>query len=129
MRALVTGAGGFVGKHLCDYLLSHTDWELLGTVYPNPPQNTQPHPRLHLTYADLRPPQAVRELITSFDPAAIFHLAAQSFVPTSFADPWDTLENNIRSQLNILEAVRQLAHPTRVIVIVSNEEYGPPREY
>jgi len=34
LRALITGAGGFVGKHLCTYLLAHTDWELMGTVYP-----------------------------------------------------------------------------------------------
>jgi GDP-4-dehydro-6-deoxy-D-mannose reductase len=47
-------------------------------------------------------------------------------VPSSFSDPWDTLENNIRSQLNLLEAVRQKDLPARVLVIGSNEEYGRP---
>jgi GDP-4-dehydro-6-deoxy-D-mannose reductase len=66
-------------------------------------------------------------LVEEFEPDVIFHLAAQSFVPSSFADPWDTLENNIRSQLNILEAVRWLGRAARVLVIGSNEEYGSPR--
>ncbi|HHH42384.1 MAG TPA: NAD-dependent epimerase/dehydratase family protein, partial [Chloroflexi bacterium] len=127
MRAFITGAGGFVGGHLCTYLLGHTDWELLGTVYPRPPGNSSASPRLRLVQADLRDPQRVQELIGGFEPDVIFHLAAQSFVPSSFADPWDTLENNIRSQLNILEAVRQLGRPVRVVVIGSNEEYGRPR--
>jgi GDP-4-dehydro-6-deoxy-D-mannose reductase len=59
-------------------------------------------------------------------PDYIFHLAAQSFVPTSFADPWDTLENNIQSQLNLLEAVRKSGREVWFLVIGSNEEYGAP---
>jgi GDP-4-dehydro-6-deoxy-D-mannose reductase len=56
----------------------------------------------------------------------VFHLAAQSYVPASFADPWDTLETNIRMQLNLLEAVRQSERPVRILAIGSNEEYGAP---
>jgi len=127
VRALITGAGGFVGGHLCDYLLTHTDWQLLGTVYPGPVDDRQPAPSLSLVQADLRDPGRVAELVEGFGPDVIFHLAAQSFVPSSFADPWDTLENNIRAQLNVLEAVRRLRRPVRVLVIGSNEEYGSPR--
>lgn len=127
MRALITGAGGFVGEHLCAYLRSHTDWQLLGIVYPGPVEESRCDSRLHLLWADLRDPARVMELVDSFAPDFIFHLAAQSFVPASFADPWDTLENNIRGQLNILEAVRQHGRSTRVLVIGSNEEYGRPR--
>jgi len=133
MRALITGAGGFVGAHLCAYLLAHTDWELLGTVYPRPVEAQRPEPRLRLQYADLRDPEGVRALVDEAQPDYIFHLAAQSFVPTSFADPWDTLENNIRAQLNLLEAVRRLDREGRgavtvpLLVIGSNEEYGAPQ--
>ncbi len=127
MRALITGAGGFVGKHLCDYLLAHTDWELLGTVYPHPVEDEQPEPRLQLRYADLRDREGVRALVDEVQPDYIFHLAAQSFVPTSFADPWDTLENNIRAELNLLEAVRQSEREVCVLVVGSNEEYGAPK--
>jgi GDP-4-dehydro-6-deoxy-D-mannose reductase len=60
-------------------------------------------------------------------PDYIFHLAAQSFVPTSFADPWHTLENNIQSELNLLEAVRGSGREVGFLVIGSNEEYGAPK--
>ena len=127
MRALITGAGGFVGNHLRTHLLSQTDWELLGTVYPGPVENPQPEPRLRLVYADLRRSDSVLDLFASFQPDAVLHLAAQSSVSSSFANPWETLENNIRAQLNILEAIRKLELQTRVLVIGSNEEYGPPQ--
>ncbi len=134
LRALITGAGGFVGGHLCAYLLAHTDWELVGTVYPQPVEAQPSESRLRLQFADLRDPDGVRALVDEVRPDAIFHLAAQAFVPTSFADPWDTLENNIRAELNLLEAVRRLARSetsqnreVRVLVIGSNEEYGAPR--
>jgi len=127
LRALITGAGGFVGGHLCAYLLARTDWELAGTVYPHPVETQPQEPRLRLRYADLRDPQGVQTLISEVQPDHIFHLAAQSFVPTSFADPWDTLHNNIRAQLNLLEAVRRLGREVRILVVGSTEEYGAPK--
>ena len=127
MRALITGAGGFVGKHLCDYLLAQTNWELMGTVYPDPVEAQPAEPCFRLRHVDLRDPEVVQALVDEVQPDYVFHLAAQSFVPTSFADPWDTLENNIRAQLNVLEAVRRSERDTRVLVVGSNEEYGAPK--
>lgn len=127
MRALITGAGGFVGRYLCEYLLAQSDWELLGTVYPEPAEASRPQPYLSLVPLDLRDTGRVGELIGDFRPDVVFHLAAQSHVPSSFADPWQTLENNLRAQLNVLEGVRRAGLSSRVIVIGSNEEYGWPR--
>lgn len=127
LQALITGAGGFVGRHLCAYLLAHTDWEMLGTVYPQQVEAQPPEPCLRLRHADLRDPEGVRALVDEVQPDYIFHLAAQSFVPASFSDPWDTLENNIRAELNLLEAVRRSGRDVRVLVVGSNEEYGAPR--
>jgi GDP-4-dehydro-6-deoxy-D-mannose reductase len=127
LRSLITGAGGFVGGHLCAYLLAHTDWELTGTVYPHPVDAQPQEPRLRLRHADLRDPEGVQALVGEVQPDCILHLAAQSFVPASFADPWDTLQNNIRAQLNLLEAVRRSGRDVRVLVIGSNEEYGAPK--
>jgi len=97
-----------------------------GTVYPQPVDDQSPDPRLRLRYADLRDPENVQALVGEVQPDYIFHLAAQSFVPTSFADPWDTLENNIRAELNLLEAVRRSGRTVGFLVIGSNEEYGAP---
>jgi len=107
--------------------LAHTDWKLTGTVYPHPVDAQPQEPRLRLRHADLRDPEGVQVLVGEVQPDCIFHLAAQSFVPASFADPWDTLQNNIRAQLNLLEAVRRSGRDVRVLVIGSNEEYGAPR--
>jgi GDP-4-dehydro-6-deoxy-D-mannose reductase len=127
LRALITGAGGFVGGHLCAHLLAHTDWELLGTVYPELVEVERPAPRLRLEHVDLRERERVYALVDELQPDYIFHLAAQSFVPASFADPWDTLENNIRGELNLLEAVRRSEREVHILVIGSNEEYGAPK--
>jgi GDP-4-dehydro-6-deoxy-D-mannose reductase len=127
LRSLITGAGGFVGGHLCAYLLAYTDWELTGTVYPHPVDTQPQEPRLRLRHADLRDLEGVQTLVGEVQPDCILHLAAQSFVPASFADPWDTLHNNIRAQLNLLEAVRRSGRDVRVLVVGSNEEYGAPK--
>jgi len=127
LQALITGAGGFVGGHLCSYLLSHTDWDLTGTVFAPVSEGEEQHPRLHLRSEDLREKDSVTALVDHLQPDVIFHLAAQSFVPTSFSDPWDTLENNILSELNLLEAVRQSEREVVFLVVGSNEEYGAPR--
>lgn len=128
MRALITGAGGFVGGHLCAYLLAHTDWELTGTVYPYPVKAQPLEPRLRLQHADLCDPEIVQALVSQVRPDYVFHLAAQSIPAISFDNPWDTLETNIRSQLNILHSARVLGLRARILVIGSNEEYGHPKK-
>jgi GDP-4-dehydro-6-deoxy-D-mannose reductase len=70
----------------------------------------------------------VQALLEEFKPDCVIHLAAQSIPAISFDNPWDTLETNIRSQLNILHSVRTLSLRTRVLVIGSNEEYGHPQK-
>jgi len=127
LRAIISGAGGFVGGYLCEYLLNETDWRLTGTVFPHPVESQPEDTCLRLQHVDLRDVEAVHALVDAVQPDYIFHLAAQSYVPPSFTDPWDTLENNIRAQLNLLEAVRRSGRETRVLVIGSNEEYGAPR--
>lgn len=126
MQALITGAGGFVGGHLCSYLLSHTDWDLTGTVLAEASKAETRSSRLQRRFVDLREPTSVTSLVEEIQPDVIFHLAAQSSVPTSFSDPWDTLENNLLSELNLLEAVRRSKREVVVLVVGSNEEYGAP---
>ena len=128
MKTLITGAGGFVGGHLCAYLLAHTDWDILGTVYPQQVESQPEGPRFRLQHLDLRNPDGVRALLEEHELDLVFHLAAQSIPAISFDNPWDTLETNIRSQLNILHSVRVLGLRTRVLVIGSNEEYGHPQK-
>jgi GDP-4-dehydro-6-deoxy-D-mannose reductase len=79
---------------------------------------------VQLQAVDLRDPLATRQLLEATQPDWIFHLAGQAFVGSSWADPWDTLETNLRAQINLLEAVRALSPAAHLLIIGSNEEYG-----
>ncbi|MBL7184389.1 MAG: GDP-mannose 4,6-dehydratase [Anaerolineae bacterium] len=124
MRALITGISGFVGSHLAEYLLEHTDWHVAGTVY-GPEENIEHlRDRLELYPAELSELETVTSILEQAKPDYIFHLAAQPLVSLSRRDPWGTLAINIRLQLNILEAVARLGSTARILVVGSSEEYG-----
>jgi GDP-4-dehydro-6-deoxy-D-mannose reductase len=76
--------------------------------------------------ADLADAEAARRAVARAEPAHVFHLAAQSFVPASWEDPGATLRDNLTTTLNVLEAVRREAASARVVVASSGEVYGPP---
>jgi GDP-4-dehydro-6-deoxy-D-mannose reductase len=120
---LITGVTGFAGGHLAQILLNRGD-EIFG-VARNPGRDLQ-HLSRDLTpiVADLCDPLAVDRLLSEIKPEAIYHLAAQAFVPIAWADPWTTLENNIRPQLNILQAMVRQESNTRLLIVASNEVYG-----
>jgi len=67
---------------------------------------------------------ALKGLFLEARPDFIFHLAAQALVPAAWSDPWSTLENNIRGQLNVLLAALHQSTLPSVLVIGSSEEYG-----
>jgi len=123
VRILITGVGGFVGKHLSEHLRS-TDpaAELHGTIL----DHTQRTPEGVTGHAlDLKDETAVRALLETVQPNHIYHLAAQASPRRSFVIPWDTLENNIRAQLNLILGCLALNIRPRLLVISSAEIYGP----
>jgi GDP-4-dehydro-6-deoxy-D-mannose reductase len=73
---------------------------------------------------ELRDAEAVVDLMTRIQPDHIYHLAAQAFVPRSFEFPWETLENNILAQLNVIQACLRLNIQPRMLVVSSAEIYG-----
>ena len=123
MRVLITGAGGFVGNHLAAHLSQAVaNVQLFGatlfkseTIHPAISDN-----RL----IDLKDYAQVRDLLADCRPDAVYHLAAQAFVPRSFEAPWETLENNILSQLNITRACLELNLRPRILIVSSAEIYG-----
>ncbi len=64
--------------------------------------------KIKLLECDLRDATSTREVIEEIRPDYIFHLAAQSFVPTSWRAPTECLVTNVIGQLNIFEAVRKI---------------------
>ncbi|MCJ7621211.1 MAG: GDP-mannose 4,6-dehydratase [Anaerolineae bacterium] len=125
MRALITGVCGFAGSHLADYLLTHTDLEVYGTDIVSGGANIA-HIRddLELIVGDMSDAEVASEILSKANADCVFHLAAQAFVPLSWSNPWQTMENNIRSQLNILEILVGSGARPKVLVVGSADEYG-----
>ena len=124
MRILITGVAGFVGRHLFNTLCKqYPDALIHGTSIEQSPQMGSD--RLHYHVVDLKNASAITELIAEVQPDRIYHLAAQSSPRKSFQIPWETLENNIKSQLNIIQACIALKIQPRILVISSAEIYGP----
>lgn len=127
MRVLITGITGFVGSHMVDYLLAeHPEVEIYGIKrWRSRTENVEHFLRkIKLFECDLRDAFSVRSIIEEIRPDVIFHLAAQSFVPSSFTAPTESLTTNVEGQLNIFEAVRQLKINPWIQIACSSEEYG-----
>ncbi len=123
LRVLITGAGGFVGHHLAAHIRKvQPDATVYGTTLPT---DSTVNPSLtENRQIDLKDNERVRELMADCRPDAVYHLAAQAFVPRSFEAPWETLENNLRSQLNIIQACLALDIRPRTLIVSSAEIYG-----
>jgi len=126
VRILITGVGGFVGRHLFNTLSTqYPDAFLHGTALEQPSQKIGGGLQYHVV--DLKNYAQIYELIAEIQPDHIYHLAAQSSPRKSFAIPWETLENNIKAQLNIIQACLALRLQPRILIISSAEIYGPVR--
>ncbi len=125
MRALITGVCGFAGSHLAEYLLDHTDCEVCGTDISSDSRNiAHIRDRIDVIVGDMSDADVAADVLLQAQPDYVFHLAAQAFVPLSWSDPWNTIANNIRSQLNILQALVGTGARPRVLVVGSADEYG-----
>ena len=127
MRALITGITGFAGSHLAEYLLAeHPDVEVFGTHRWRSRMENVEHLRnqVKLLEADLRDYTSMHAALERSRPDVIFHLAAQSFVPSSWTAPNDTLTTNVSGQTNLFEAVRALKLDPVIQIACSSEQYG-----
>jgi GDP-4-dehydro-6-deoxy-D-mannose reductase len=153
VRVLITGITGMAGSFLAEYLADHhPDVAVFGTFrWRSKLDNLQDlrargqlnvldegqrvtdeaalrrvHRPGRVTVLDceLQDPSAVRHVVRAVRPDRVFHLAAQSFVPASWAAPAATLHNNIIGQVNLLEALREARLDPVVHVAGSSEEYG-----
>jgi GDP-4-dehydro-6-deoxy-D-mannose reductase len=125
VRVLITGITGFVGSHLAELAL-HEGAEVYGSIRWRSKTENIEHIRDRLTLidCDLRDFCAVQALVDAARPDRIFHLAAQSFVPTSWRAPSDTVTNNVTGQINLFEAVRARKLECVIQIAGSSEEYG-----
>ena len=132
MKVLITGITGFAGSHLAEYCLARGDAEVFGTARWRSPMDNVVGITDDITLmdCDLKDSVAVRHCLSEIRPEYIFHLAAQSFVPTSWKAPVETVCTNMVGEINVFEAMRELGlvENTRIQLAGSSEEYGMVHE-
>lgn len=125
-KVLITGITGMAGSHLADYLLTLDDVEVIGMKRWRSRDDNIAHLTSLVQFfeCDLRDYKNVLKIIKKVKPDFIFHLAAQSFVPTSWESPAATIKDNAEMQVNIFEAVREVGINPPIQIALSSEEYG-----
>ena len=119
-KVLVTGATGFVGRHLVSRLLDEDEYKIIGTY-----RNLYPAlEKIKWYNTDLINSSSTLSLINHERPDVIIHLAAISSVAQSWLNPSKVILSNEQMTLNILEAVRCSKLNARTLIIGSSEEYG-----
>jgi dTDP-glucose 4,6-dehydratase len=127
-KILVTGAGGFIGSHLVERLVSE-GYAVRALVRYNSASlagwldysDVRHHPNLEVLFGDIRDADLVQSAVSGC--STVFHLAALIGIPYSYIAPQSYLETNIRGTLNVLQAA--VHHSCRRVIHTSTSEvYG-----
>lgn len=125
--AFVTGAEGFIGSHLVEFLHAR-GWSVIGSYLDGDQKSLSTNSKIKYVQCDLRNGQRILQLLGEYQPSHVFHLGAQSLPMESWADPVRTFESNIMGSLYLFEALRHLKTSPVVVSACSSAEYGyvPP---
>ena len=120
-KYLITGVCGFVAEYMVNCLKTHEpDCDILGLARKdNPPQLD-----IHYQKVDLTEKDRVLNIVSTYQPDYIIHLAAISSVAQSWQTPDISFLNNTAGFLNLAESVRANGLKTRILTVGSSEEYG-----
>lgn len=118
-KILITGATGFVGRHLAEALRG-AEYAVCGTSYPEHPLASEKA----VFYLDLRSERDVHGTIKMVEPRWVFHLAAVSNVRQSWEKRRETMETNLLGTFFLFEAVKKFAPEARILFVSSSDVYG-----
>ena len=116
---------------MAEYVLAnHSDWEVHGGTRWRSNLENIAHLGSKVTLHDLelRDSKSCEDVINLINPDKIFHLAAQSYVVSSYDAPKDTIETNVIGTLNLLEAVRKSKTDPVIHICSSSEVYGQVKQ-
>jgi len=116
MTLLITGAAGFTGRALIQYLVSKGEQDICGLVH-----RIQPDPNNNIRYieGDLLDQKRIQKIITDVQPDRIIHLAG-----TQKGSLQDLLTTNIVATQNLLAAAHSIKEPCRIVIVSSSAVYG-----
>ncbi len=126
MKALVTGADGFIGSHLTELLLKQ-DYKVRALSQYNSfnywgwLEDIPAHSNLEIITGDIRDPHFCMELVQGVD--IIFHLAALIAIPFSYVSPDSYVDTNVNGTLNLCQAAKKNGN-IRFIHTSTSEVYG-----
>lgn len=125
MKALITGITGFAGSYLVKELLNN-GYTVSGTYHSDESlKNLKEKDSVTLYKLNLLDERSVNDLIRQDKPDFVFHLAAMASAGKSIKSPAETFTNNVTSEINLLEAIKNNNLPEiKVLIISSAEVYG-----
>ncbi len=121
LKIFITGATGFVGRHLIN-LLKSPEYKIYGTSFPEKPGPDDK--KKNIVYLDIRSEEKISQAIKKAQPDWVFHLAAVSKVKYSWEKRRETMETNLMGTFFLFEAVRKYAPESRVLLVSSSDVYG-----
>jgi NAD dependent epimerase/dehydratase len=126
MKALVTGAGGFIGSHLTELLVSH-GYDVRAFIHYNSTnkwgwlESSAIRDNVEVITGDIRDFDSVNSAVKGCE--TVFHLAALIGIPYSYLSPQAYIKTNIEGTYNILQSSKE--HSLKEIIITSTSEtYG-----
>jgi GDPmannose 4,6-dehydratase len=125
-RALITGISGQDGSYLAEYLLK-LGYEVYGLVRREPQTLRWLEPirnHIEFVYGDLRDEESLEVAFRKAWPDELYNLAAQVFVPTSWACPAETFDINVGGVARLLRIIEQQKPETRIYQASSSEMFG-----
>ncbi len=126
-KYIITGFSGFVSKYFLQYLNTNKiESCILGIDVQNPSFdiNSFEHLKVRFEKTDLSQKNRLGKLIYDYQPDYILHLASNSSVAESWKSPNTSFQNNVNIFLNLLEDIKMIGLPCRIISVGSSEEYG-----
>lgn len=130
MYTYVTGCAGFIGSHLCDYLLQHNH-AVVGIDNLSTGSNLKNLEEarfcnsFYFEESDTRDQVRLREILNLFPPETVIHCAAASHVDRSLTDPIDFMDNNVVGTTTLFTELLNYSSVRTVINFASDEIYGP----
>jgi UDP-glucose 4-epimerase len=122
-RVLVTGASGFLGRHLCYRL--HTSGADVHAIVRNPPLDGGPCPQWWK--GDIGDIETVRQLFAAVKPHIVFHMTSHGFGAPDLQYVLPTFHSDLLAAVNVLTVATQCSC-SRVVVTASLEEPQPGSE-